>query len=259
MHLFLSPHADDAALSCGGQIAQLTRSGQSVVIFTIMAGDPPLGFTPTDFTRELHKRWGLGDNPTVARRKEDTSAGNMLGAEVKFGPYADAIYRVNPKDNTPLYPDEKAIFGTIHPDDPVQEARRAAVIRAIIGLFDLQSNDVIHVPLAIGGHVDHQLVRDMGQAIAQWRPNSPLYFYDDYPYSAKGHTVIQQAVGLLDLDLKRNLHPVDSPAIDAKIAAVGRYKSQISSFWDSENKMAREIRAFVNQVGGEGEWRWLNN
>jgi len=260
MHLFLSPHADDAALSCGGQIATLTRSGERVIIFTVMAGDPPVGFMPTDFTRELHERWNVTDDTVIAaRRNEDSQAARMLGAEIKFGPYADAVYRVNPVDNTPLYPDDKTIFGEVQPNDPVREAKRAAVIQVIMKLFELGNDDVVHAPLGVGNHVDHQLVRDMGKAIAQWRPNIPLYFYDDYPYSLKGQHVIKAAANALEVDVVRTLRPVDSAAIDAKIAAVGCYKSQLSSFWDTPNKMAREIRAFTNQVGGEGEWHLLNN
>src|SRR5579871_4163476 len=154
MHLFLSPHADDAALSCGCQIATLTRSGEKVVIFTIMAGDPPVNFRPTDFTRELHTRWKLGEAASAGRRDEDTAASKMLGAEVHFGPYADAIYRVDPHDGTPLYPTEMAVFNPIHPNDPARDARRAAVIQAILGLFHLSNTDVIHAPLGVGHHVD---------------------------------------------------------------------------------------------------------
>src|SRR5579859_6182124 len=119
MHLYLSPHADDVALSCGAQIATLIRNGERVVIFTVMAGDPPVGFTPNDYTRALHERWKLDDHTvTEARRNEDLAAGKALGAEVKFGPYPDCIYRVDPKSNTPLYNSDQAIFNTIHPYDP---------------------------------------------------------------------------------------------------------------------------------------------
>jgi LmbE family N-acetylglucosaminyl deacetylase len=258
MHLYLSPHADDAVLSCGAEIATLIRNGERVIIFTIMAGDPPVNFTPNDYTRGLHERWKLDDRTvTETRRNEDQAAGKTLGAEVKFGPYADCIYRVDPKTNMPLYVSDKAIFATVHPNDPVKEAKRAAVIQAIFGLFNLSSTDAIHVPLAVGHHVDHQLVRDMGKAIGQWRPNNPLYFYDDYPYALQGLSVIRQAVNDLELDLTRTLRHVDDSAIDAKIKAIGCYQSQISSFWDSMGKMEREVRAFVKQVGGEGEWRLI--
>ena len=35
------------------------------------------------------------DHAPAVRRKEDTLAAKMLGAEVKFGPYADAVHRVH--------------------------------------------------------------------------------------------------------------------------------------------------------------------
>src|SRR5688572_19793396 len=151
MHLFLSPHPDDAVLSCGGQIAQLTRSGEKVVIFTLMAADPPPGFKHTEFSEALYKRWGLGEDAPAIRRKEDIAAGKMLGAEVKFGPYADAVHRVSDSGRS-LYTSEDAIFGVIAEDDPALQARRAAVIQVIMSLFSIGPKDVIHVPLAIGSH-----------------------------------------------------------------------------------------------------------
>jgi LmbE family N-acetylglucosaminyl deacetylase len=37
-HIFVSPHADDAALSCGGLIASLRELGQNVTILTVYSG-----------------------------------------------------------------------------------------------------------------------------------------------------------------------------------------------------------------------------
>src|SRR5258708_36539866 len=122
MHLFLSPHADDAALSCGGQIAQLTRKGETVIIFTLMAGDPPVDFHPTELTDTLHGRWNAADGfvATAARRKEDTMAARILGAMVKFGPYADPINPPNPQQSSPPYYTQHTTFAADHPDSPVQ-------------------------------------------------------------------------------------------------------------------------------------------
>ena len=39
--IFLAPHLDDVVLSCGGQIFLETEAGNSVLVVTIMAGDPP--------------------------------------------------------------------------------------------------------------------------------------------------------------------------------------------------------------------------
>jgi len=37
-HVFVAPHPDDAALSCGGLIASLRELGQSVTILTVYSG-----------------------------------------------------------------------------------------------------------------------------------------------------------------------------------------------------------------------------
>ena len=67
--LYLSPHLDDAALSCGGQIAQATRRGARVLIVTVMAGDPPVD-VENAYIASLHTRWELGRDAASQRRAE---------------------------------------------------------------------------------------------------------------------------------------------------------------------------------------------
>ena len=38
-HVFVAPHSDDVALSCGGLIASLRELGQNVAIITVFSGD----------------------------------------------------------------------------------------------------------------------------------------------------------------------------------------------------------------------------
>ncbi|MEP7361397.1 MAG: PIG-L family deacetylase, partial [Chloroflexota bacterium] len=37
-HVFISPHPDDIALSCGGLVASLRELGQSVTILSVFSG-----------------------------------------------------------------------------------------------------------------------------------------------------------------------------------------------------------------------------
>ena len=37
-HVFVAPHPDDVALSCGGLIASLRELGQNVTILTVFSG-----------------------------------------------------------------------------------------------------------------------------------------------------------------------------------------------------------------------------
>jgi LmbE family N-acetylglucosaminyl deacetylase len=41
--IYLSPHFDDAVLSCGGLIFEQARQGIPIEIWTIFAGNPPPG------------------------------------------------------------------------------------------------------------------------------------------------------------------------------------------------------------------------
>ena len=38
-HVFVAPHPDDVALSCGGLIASLRELGQNVTILTVLSGN----------------------------------------------------------------------------------------------------------------------------------------------------------------------------------------------------------------------------
>lgn len=50
-HVFISPHPDDVALSCGGLVASLRELGQSVTILTVYSGGPEAA-GPGDGRRE---------------------------------------------------------------------------------------------------------------------------------------------------------------------------------------------------------------
>ena len=56
-HIILSPHYDDAALSCGGLIAQRAAAGDLVEIATVFGGRPDMA-TLSPFARAIHARPG---------------------------------------------------------------------------------------------------------------------------------------------------------------------------------------------------------
>jgi LmbE family N-acetylglucosaminyl deacetylase len=51
-HVFVAPHPDDVALSCGGLIASLRELGQSVTILTVYSGGPRAGGDVNGIERE---------------------------------------------------------------------------------------------------------------------------------------------------------------------------------------------------------------
>ncbi|GAB4312880.1 MAG: PIG-L family deacetylase [Phototrophicales bacterium] len=232
-HIFLSPHLDDAIFSCGGLIHHLTTHGDSVLIITLMAGDPPNPVPNTPLVKALHARWQIGENPVISRRQEDRQAAAELGATVHHLTIPDCVYRT--ANSIPLYPNEQDLFGDVHPQDPARDTLNSVT---------LPQDATIYAPLGVGNHVDHQLV-------AQWiLANSPqrLYFYEDYPYSANTQnllntiskfpkTVISDTISLTPKDY------------EAKCRAIAHYQSQLSTFWSNLDEMKQHVRQQLLTTG----------
>jgi LmbE family N-acetylglucosaminyl deacetylase len=51
-HVFVAPHPDDVALSCGGLVTSLRELGQSVTILTVYSGGPSGGVGLSEYQRE---------------------------------------------------------------------------------------------------------------------------------------------------------------------------------------------------------------
>ena len=175
--IYLSPHLDDAALSCGGRIYQERQAGLSVLVLNLMAGDPPPAATEATFAAELHARWELDSNPVQARRAEDKRALAVLDAAGLYWELPDCIYRCHPATGQFLYQTEEHLCGPVHP----AELGLLENISQRLAALPLAAGGRVYVPLAVGGHVDHRLVR---QATEAWgAPGGELVYYEDYPYA----------------------------------------------------------------------------
>jgi LmbE family N-acetylglucosaminyl deacetylase len=240
--VYLSPHLDDAVLSCGGQICQRSWAGEKVLIVTVTAGDPP-STTLSRFADQLHDRWHLALEAVSARRIEDAAACDLLGADYVHWDLADCIYRQHPDTEEFLYASEEAIFGPIHP----AEIDLVAVLSSRISA--LPTHQQLIVPLAVGHHVDHQLTR---KAAERQMPVG-LKYYEDYPYAQLPGAV--KAVFEVGDAWKRIVIPLTDLALDKKVAAIAAYQSQLSTFFQSRADLKQRVLNYAQQVGGERLWR----
>jgi LmbE family N-acetylglucosaminyl deacetylase len=245
-HIYLSPHLDDVALSCGGRIWQQARAGEHVAVVTVFAAAPDADAQLSPYARELHVRWGGSADAVETRQREDQRALSILGAEPLHWPYADCIYRRAPGGDFP-YAGEEALWGAIHPSETTLVPELAEQLRAL----SLRMGGTLYAPLAVGGHVDHRIVRQAAE-----RAERPLTCYEDFPYA--------EAPGAVDAALtggewRAELVTLSQEALEAKIAAIARYRSQISTFWGSETAMAAALRASAERTGNgrpaERYWR----
>jgi LmbE family N-acetylglucosaminyl deacetylase len=241
--IYLSPHLDDAALSCGGQIFQQTANGQRVLIVTITAGDPPLAALST-YVQSLHERWQLASNAAAARRAEDLAASQILGAETQHWPLPDCIYRFDPVSKQPLYVSDADIFGAIHPSE------QGLVDELVATLRQLPSHERLYVPLTIGHHVDHQLTR-----LAAERAFGPdLTYYEDYPY-AQTPGALAQVIPPGATGWQATTVSLTEAALQVKIEAILAFRSQLSTFFTDRADLERQVRGYATLVGGERVWQ----
>jgi LmbE family N-acetylglucosaminyl deacetylase len=256
--IYLSPHLDDAVLSCGGQIAQAVRAGNRVRVVTVFAGDVSADAADSAFVRELHARWGLGENPPALRRAEDVAALRTLGTDVTHLAFPDCVYRLGLM-GAPLYPTRDAIFGGVAPVE-MKLIERITVSLANLQLAEMQteisnpqSPITIYLPLTAGHHVDHQIVRAAGE---RWAGRRRIAYYEDYPY-AESPDQVRAALG--EKTFRAKLVQLDESALVAKVAAIACYRSQLSTFFADEAEMAARVRTYAEATGGgrpaERLWR----
>ena len=234
LHVFISPHFDDAVLSCGGTIHQLVSAGETVFVMTMMAGLFNDDLPDTPILNDLHQRWQAGDNPLLTRQREDIDSLNQLQVNYVHIPLADCVYRI--VDGTALYPSEESLFGAVHADD------FASGFLDEVGLPFADMPKVAYIPLGVGHHVDHQIVRDWGLNLLTDKPDYvTIKFYAEYPYMNTENT-IESALSYFSISLVSNDVILDEDDIRAKVDAITHYKSQISTFWKSIQAMEDDVR-----------------
>src|SRR4249919_2584335 len=94
-HIYLSPHLDDAALSCGGAIARHANAGARVLVVTLCTAAPPPAGPFSRFAQDHYLMWGLAPELAMAEReREDDLALERLDADTYRAGLLDAIYRM---------------------------------------------------------------------------------------------------------------------------------------------------------------------
>jgi LmbE family N-acetylglucosaminyl deacetylase len=239
--VYLSPHLDDAALSCGGLIWQQVQAGDPVQVWTVFAGEPPPGPLSL-FAQVLHKRWGFTHECAVAeRRREDIRAMQVLGASIQHFAVPDAVYRRHPKTNEVLYHTWDDVINGIAPGEEY------LVDRLVIDLARLlPASATLMVPLTLGNHIDHLLTR-----VAAEQLHRPIRYYLDFPYVEE---YAGEIPSLVPEGYQRKIHPITARGLAFWQDSVAAYASQLSSFWNDEGEMREAIVRHCEKFGGTTLW-----
>jgi LmbE family N-acetylglucosaminyl deacetylase len=236
-HVYLAPHFDDVALSCGAGIAQQTQQGEPVVVVTICSAVPPETTIFSDFARQMHASWGLAAAEVVQRRRqEELAALRELGADGFWLDRLDAIYRM-----PVAYAGDPDLFGTVAPADPLVEELTADVR----SLRQHCPTAQFYVPLGVGRHVDHQIAC----RVALDSLDLPLLFYEDYPYVQIAGALEQRLAELAPLVALQS-RPVSAGAgLSRKTSAIAAYASQIDFLFGGVEAMADQVAVYASRIG----------
>ncbi len=350
-HVFVAPHPDDVALSCGGLIASLRELGQNVTVITVFYGSgandgmtpyqrEALGFgskalwpsseafnragilpdypiwpawladedgleaTQVDADQAAKRFWqrsswyrrasiraeSLAGQPVIddlstqgavlteelveaasagdlmaRRRLEDERFAYFAEASVVFLDLPDAVFRG--------YEGDAQLLGAPRADDtaPFDFLRRE------IARLEPQK---VYLPLGVGGHVDHQLCRDVGVGLLnesrRWVMPGPEYagkvvFYEDFPYSWWNDFNRLEDLGpdvFATLPTEVSIFPTYADVgdqIERKITGISLYQSQIERLFDGPREMGDAVRAYGRAVGviggvdGPAERYWVTS
>jgi LmbE family N-acetylglucosaminyl deacetylase len=247
--LYLSPHLDDVALSCGGQIAAATRDGASAEIVTIFAGDEPgAGEAPASpLVTKIYELWKLAPGEVMStRRAEDFAAGRALGAGIAHWELQEAIHRRDPARGDALYPSLDRLFGPIA---PAEEALVVALAGRLAALPAAAEAGRIVAPLGVGGHVDHRIVR----AAAERAFGDDLRYYEEFPYIVWKLWALRRA-GIRGRSWRALSLPLAPADVAARIAAIACYASQVKPLFRTPERIERLVRRHVRRAGGERLW-----
>ena len=251
--VYLSPHFDDIALSCGGLVWQQSKGDEKVEIWTICAGEPPEQ-TFTQFAESLHDRWETDQDAIAIRKREDHSSTALLGAQSKHFSIPDCIYRRDSLGN-PLYASEAAIFSAIHPaEDELVDHLAIELAKCLQHESELGTINIVS-PMAIGRHVDHRLTRAAAEQLYKNQEGITLWYYADFPYVMK---YLVQLARLREPTWEAVTFELDDAAVRAWTSGFTAHATQLSTFWPDADTAQAAFDGYAQLMGGVRLWRQSN-
>lgn len=238
--LAVSPHLDDAVLSAGGRIAELTGAGRRVTVFTVFAGLAAGPYSPV--ACRFHEEWGLTGDPVSHRRAEDLRALSWLGAEAVHGAFLDAIYRTDPVGHW--------IVGGVPTEHMVSDEKEltSQVYETVRALIESLKPGLVLTCASVGDHVDHMHTCDAVRTAAA-TTGVRLQLWTDLPYAKVPCRSLPEALEARIGAHSPQPYSLSDHAWRAKLRAVGEYTSQHAMFWPGVANIDRVMHENAANLG----------
>ncbi|WP_117161172.1 PIG-L deacetylase family protein [Paraliobacillus sp. X-1268] len=203
--LIMSPHIDDAFLSLGGTIHLLSSKGVDIKVVNV--------FSKTNFSIKP----SMTDIQRIRRNEEMLNA-NLVrnissnnNIDVEFLGIPDAVMRGHKVNDVLDYP-----RGNTHMEEYSLKTELVSIIK---NLIKTNKKSTIFIPLGIGNHIDHVILRDaFFESMPTGYNKQVILGYEEQPYSFIRSTTVEIPKE------KEVLFTID-PKV--KAAIVRNYSSQI--------------------------------
>ena len=237
--LFLSPHLDDVAFSCGGTLLRLADDPTwRVVLATVFTAtvNNPQGFA-------LRCQTDKGLRPEIdymaLRREEDRAFAEDAGID-------DAWQWELPEAPHRGYNSPAELFAGEHADDMVWQS-----VRDNLTSLDAELRpDIVFVPQGLGNHVDH--LQTIRAVLGVYPAGRNVCWYRDAPYAIREPAALPSS--LLDVArLTRRGVPLPDDVLARKVAGCCRYTSQLGFQFGGTVGVREKLTAFHRaEAGGSG-------
>ena len=223
--LFLSPHLDDVAFSCGGTLAKLAAAGWRCVLATAFTRSVP---NPAGFALKCQTDKGLSPEADylAVRRAEDAEFARIVGAaEVLWLDFPEAPHRG--------YESPAELFAGVKPKDDLADDLAGRVR----DLWRRVRPGLTFAPQGLGNHADHlQLIA----AVTRTLPGDAVTWYRDTPYALREPAGAPEACGYA-VPLGESLA--------AKLDGCAAYRTQLDFQFGGEAAMRAALAAFAWREG----------
>lgn len=227
--LFLSPHLDDVAFSCGGTLIRLAQHGWHTILATIFTASVP---HPKGFALACQTDKGIP--PWVdymeLRREEDRSFAQLTGiGELLWLDLPEAPHRG--------YRTSRELFSFVRDDESVHER----VMALVNDLMESRQPDVVFMPQGLGNHVDHVQLLRAADRIPELFHSQPIYWYQDTPYAIRNPNR-----GVAVPFPVHDHHSINiTTELDRKLDAVACYRTQLGFQFGGEVSMREELARYA--------------
>jgi LmbE family N-acetylglucosaminyl deacetylase len=242
--VFLSPHYDDAALSCGGLLTRLSQRSAQVTMLTVFTADAANPDDTSPLAHTLRALWHTGhgqDEVYKVRAEEERGVCEALGFGSAWLGFPEAPCR---------YPRMRTVDELVSPGYDLRQDVAYAALRERLGAeLDAHRGACVFVPLGVG-HLDHLLVYAVvDDLITAGEVNHPVMYYEDYPYAARSG--IAQRLAQVQSHTTMWPHTLAlGDALRARFDLIQRYHSQMRMLFETESGAFDELNTYAMSVGG---------